>query len=326
MRKQLISIIVPVFNEEENVLRAYEAVVEELEKRDDITFEIIFTDNHSTDATFERLEELAGRDDRVRVLRFARNFGFNRSILTGYRLARGDAAIQIDSDLEDPPGIFHEFIELWQQGHDVVVGIRTRRAESSVMVLARKTFYRFLERVSDSPHQVDAGDFRLVDRSILDQLKKIDDARPYIRGLISEIASNQGSVVYARNRRQFGKSKFPISQLVKLGFEGVFAHSTVPLRIATYMGIGTAVVTTVVTGVYILGRLLAPEDWPAGFATTTVLILFGISINALFLGIIGEYIARIYQQVRKRPTVIVEKSLNMDVSGALYKLEHPDGL
>jgi polyisoprenyl-phosphate glycosyltransferase len=323
--RPFISVIVPVFNEEGNVFRAYDAIVAELGERKDIDFEIIFTDNHSTDATFERLEDLAARDTRVRVLRFARNFGFNRSILTGYRHARGDAAIQIDCDLEDPPSLLHEFIQLWRSGHDVVVGIRARRLESWAMILGRKAFYRFLDSISETPHQVDAGDFRLVDRSILDQLKVIDDAQPYVRGLISELARNQGSVAYTRNRREFGESKFPLSQLIKLGLEGVYAHSTIPLRLATYIGIGIALATALVTGVYVIGRLIAPEDWPAGFATTTVLILFGISLNALFLGIIGEYVSRIYQQVRHRPTVIVEKALNMDVSGAVYKEERRDG-
>lgn len=326
MRNQLISVIVPVFNEEENIFRAYDAIVAEFGKRQDIDFEIIFTDNHSTDDTFERLEQLAARDKRVKALRFARNFGFNRSILMGYRYALGDAAIQIDCDLEDPPSLFHEFIRLWRAGHDVVVGIRTRRLESWAMIRARKAFYRFLDRISETSHQIDAGDFRIVDRSILNQLKIIDDSQPYVRGLISELAHNQAGISYSRDRRKFGESKFPIRQLFKLALEGIYAHSTMPLRLATYVGIGIALVTTLVTGVYVIGRLVTPGGWPAGFATTTVLILFGISLNALFLGIIGEYVSRIYQQVRHRPTVIVERALNIDVAGAVYKEERRDGL
>jgi polyisoprenyl-phosphate glycosyltransferase len=313
MKKSLISIVVPVFNEEENVARAYEAICAEMNKRKDVTFEIIFTDNHSTDSTFEILQDLAARDKCVKVLRFARNFGFNRSILVGYRHARGNAAIQIDCDLEDPPSLFHDFIRLWHEGHDVVVGLRTHRAENWIMAFARKAYYRFLDVISETHHQMDAGDFRLVDKSILDQIKYIDDAQPYVRGLISEFAVNQGGIAYSRNRRKYGKSKFPLRQLISLGLDGVYAHSTVPLKIATYIGLGIALSAALITGIYIVGRLLAPEDWPAGFATTTVLILFGISLNALFLGIIGEYIARIYQQVRRRPTVIYEKVLNIDI-------------
>lgn len=326
MTKPLISIVVPVYNEEANVDRCYDALVAELGKRDDLLFEIIFTDNHSTDATYARLEVLAEKDARVKVLRFARNFGFNRSILTGYRYAAGDAAIQIDCDLEDPPSVFHDFIRLWRQGHDVVVGVRARRQENWLMVMLRKAFYRILDRISDTPHQMDAGDFRLVDRSILDQLRVIEDANPYVRGLISELARHQGSVPYARDRREFGESKFPLRQLVRLALEGVYAHSTTPLRIATYIGILIALVTAAITGIYVIGRLVSPEKWPAGFATTTVLILFGISLNGLFLGILGEYIARIYLQIRRRPTVIVEKSLNMGVAGAVYSKGRQHGL
>jgi polyisoprenyl-phosphate glycosyltransferase len=315
MAQQLISIVIPVYNEGENVDRAYEAVKSEFEGRTDLDFEIIFTDNHSGDDTFERLKCIAARDLRVRVLRFSRNFGFNRSILTGYRYAQGDAAIQIDCDLEDPPTMFHEFIRLWRAGHDVVVGVRILRVEGRVHAFLRRSFFRLLNGISEVQHEADAGDFRIVDRSILDQLRIINDAQPYVRGLISELARNQGSVAYERSTREFGKSKFPSSQLVKLALDGVFAHSTAPLRIATYIGLSVALITTCVSGFYILGKMFALRDWPSGFATTTVLILFGISLNSLLLGIIGEYLARIYQQVRGRPPVIIEKALNAEPAG-----------
>jgi dolichol-phosphate mannosyltransferase len=253
MSRQLISIIVPVYNEGENVERAYRAVKGEFEGRHDLDFEIIFTDNHSIDDTFERLKVIAARDQRVRVLRFSRNFGFNRSILTGYRHARGDAAIQIDCDLQDPPALFHEFIRLWRAGHDVVVGIRTRRVESPMQASLRRAFFRFLNRISEVQHEPEAGDFRIVDRAILNQLRTINDAQPYVRGLISELAGSQGSVAYERGQREYGQSKFPRRQLVKLALDGVFAHSTLPLRIATYVGLSVALLTACVTGFYILG-------------------------------------------------------------------------
>jgi glycosyltransferase involved in cell wall biosynthesis len=307
---QLISIVIPVYNEGKNVDRAYCAVKAEFENRNDLDFEIIFTDNHSVDDTFERLKSIAARDLRVRVLRFSRNFGFNRSILTGYRYAQGDAAIQIDCDLEDPPAAFHEFIRLWRAGHDVVVGVRTRRVEGRIQSFLRRSFFRLLNGISDVRHEADAGDFRIVDRTILDQLRIINDPQPYVRGLITELARNQGIVAYERSRREFGESKFPSSQLIKLALDGVFAHSTAPLRIATYIGLSVALVTACVSGFYILGKILALREWPSGFATTTVLILFGISLNSLLLGIIGEYLARIYQQMRGRPPVIIEKAIN----------------
>lgn len=308
----LISVIVPVFNEEDNVERAYHAIVAEFKKHPDLRYEIIFTDNASTDRTFEKLSQLAALDPEVKVLRFVRNFGFQRSILTGYRAARGNAAIQIDCDLEDPPAVFGDFIRLWQQGHDVVVGLRSQRIESRLMIALRRLYYKILDRISDGLHEVDAGDFRLVDRSILDQLHRINDTQPYVRGLISELARNQVGVHYQRNKREFGRSKFPVRQLIKLAAEGVYACSTTPLRVATYLGTMIAFLTSIMMFAYILLRLFSHTTIPEGFTTTTILILFGISLNALLLGVIGEYIGRIYTQLRNRPLVVLEKALNFN--------------
>lgn len=311
-RRTPISVVVPVYNEEHNVERAYSSIVEEFAKLPDYSYEIIFTDNHSTDGTFGKLKALAASDPDVRVMRFARNFGFHRSILTGYRHARGAAAIQIDCDLEDPPSLFPEFLRLWREGHDVVVGVRSDRPESRAMIAIRRAFYQLLDRISEVPQAVDAGDFRLIDRKIIEQLKNIEDAQPYVRGLISELARNQTGVAYSRQKREFDKSKFPLPELVRLAMSGILSYSVEPLRVATYLGIFVSLVTAVMTCGYVIARLLTHNPWPSGFATTTVLILCGISLNAIFLGVIGEYIGRIYIQARKRPTVIVEQSLNID--------------
>ncbi|MES2985231.1 MAG: glycosyltransferase family 2 protein [Pseudomonadota bacterium] len=312
MAKPLISVIVPVYNEEANIVKAYEAITREFAGLPDYDVEIIFTDNHSTDRSFALLTDLAHAHPHVKVLRYARNFGFHRSILTGYRYAKGDAAIQIDCDLEDPTSVFPDFLRLWREGHDVVVGVREGRNEGWHMIKIRRVFYRLLNQISDSPHVMDAGDFRLTDRHILDQLQHIDDADPYVRGLISELANRQGEVRYTRHKREHGESKFPFWQLVRLAMNGIFSYSTAPLRVATYMGIAISLVTALLTAFTILARLFLNAPWPSGFATTTVLILFGISLNAIFLGIIGEYVGRIYNQVRRRPTVIIERALNIE--------------
>lgn len=319
MNKIFLSIIVPVFNEEANIFRAYSAIKVELESFKNIDFEIIFTDNHSTDSTFDEILKIACLDNRIKCLRFSRNFGFNRSILTGYRCATGDAAIQIDCDLEDPPSLFLDFIKLWKDGHDVVVGLRIKRQENLLLVYVRKIFYKLLNSISDTPHLTDAGDFRLVDRSILNQLKFIDDAKPYVRGLISELAINQATIKYTRNKREYGKSKFNFWQLIRFGLGAIFAYSVLPLRIATFVGIAVAFATLILCIFYIFARFVWPELWPAGFATTSVLILLGISLNSLFLGVLSEYVARIYLQGRRRPSVIIEKSININLAGSLYK-------
>jgi dolichol-phosphate mannosyltransferase len=312
----LISIVLPVYNEEGNVERAHAEISKTFETIAGTEIEFIFADNHSTDATFEKLKMLAAKDGRVRVLRYARNFGFNRSVLTGYRHAKGDAAIQIDADLEDPPEIMREFVRLWRQGHDVVVGVRASRRESAILIAMRRAYYWLIDLISEEHHEMDAGDFRLVDRTILDQLRLIRDTKPYVRGLVSELASNQASVPYARAKRAAGQSKFRLGALVKLALEGIYSQSTAPLQLASFLGLAIAVLTTLLSGVYVVLRLIQP-NWPPGLATTELLILFGISMNSIFLGIIGEYVGRIYTQIRDRPLVIVERAINIETNESL---------
>jgi dolichol-phosphate mannosyltransferase len=314
---KLISVVLPVYNEEQNVRRAYSEISSVLEQVDDVEAEFIFADNHSTDGTFAELRTLAAEDKRIRVLRYSRNFGFNRSLLAAYRHAAGDAAIQIDCDLEDPPRIMIDFIRLWREGHDAVLGIRAKRQESRLLSTTRRLYYSLLNAISEERHEVDAGDFRLLDRRILDQLLLIRDTRPYVRGLVSELARNEASVPYSRDKRISGESKFRFWALVRLALDGIFSQSIVPLRLASFAGFSIAILTAVVSGVYATLRIVSPENWPRGLATTTILILFGISINAIFLGIIGEYVGRIYTQVRDRPLVVVEDAINIDTSSAL---------
>jgi polyisoprenyl-phosphate glycosyltransferase len=309
---RLISIVIPVFNEERNVRLAYDEVNRVLGAvKDRYEVEFVFTDNHSTDGTFAELTRLAAEDKRVKVIRFNRNYGFQRSLMTAYRHASGDAAIQIDCDLQDPPALFPTFLNLWEQGHDVVVGARQNRPEPAWLLAMRRIFYRLLNAIAEHPITPDAGDFRLVDRKVLDHLKQIDDMNPYIRGLIASFAVNEAQVPYNRNARQHGDSKFPVSKLIGFALNGIFGHSVLPLRIASWCGLVIAILTALLGAYYIIGALTFGLTAPRGFATTTVLILFGISLNAIFLGIIGEYISRIYQQVRQRPLTVAECTLNL---------------
>jgi len=310
--RKLISVIVPVLNEQNNIARAYAEVCRVFEEIGRYDLEIIFTDNHCADRTPEILADIARVDPRVKVVRFARNFGFQNSVLTGYRLAKGDAAFQLDCDLQDPPSSFPDFLALWEKGHDVVVGVRRHRHESRLMQLARKSYYRLVQKFSDDNLVADGGDFRLVDRSILDQLRSIHEAHPYTRGLISSLAKRQIGTPIDRDRRLFDRSKFPLRRLFSLAMDGVLAHSVLPLRLATYFGFIMAGGLFLLACGYTIGRLLAGSDWPSGFATLAVLIAMGASLNAIFLGIIGEYVGRIYSQVRQRPNTVIEYTINLD--------------
>ena len=309
--RRLITICVPVFNEELNIEPLHAALLPIMDQLSDrYDFELLFTDNHSTDHTFEALERLAARDVRVRAIRFSRNFGFQRSIATGYANARGDAAIQIDCDLQDPPALVVEFVRKWEQGYKVVYGVRSSRKESWWMNFVRKMFYRIIDSLSEDELPLDAGDFRLLDRCVLDELQKFEDNQPYLRGTIAALGFDQIGIPYDRAERQRGASKFSFSELIGLALDGILNHSVVPLRIATYLGLAISVLTFAGILAYGIGRLFFGTNWPPGFTTIIILILGSLSLNALFLGIIGEYLGRIYRQVKRRPLTVTEREIN----------------
>jgi glycosyltransferase involved in cell wall biosynthesis len=308
---KLLSIIVPVYNEEANVEPLYDAVNQTLERlADRYRWEFVFTDNCSTDCTFERLNRLAARDSRVRIYRFTRNFGFQRSILTGYRLARGDAAVQIDCDLQDPPELILEFVRLWEAGFKVVYGVRRSRPDPALLHMMRRVFYRVIARLSSDNLPVDAGDFRLIDRCVLDLLHLYRDENPYLRGYIGSLGYQQVGVPYDRSERKHGESSFRFGSLVDLAVDGIVSHSTLPLRLASVVGLGLSILATLAIAVYFLLWLAHDKSWPAGFATLAFLVLLSLALNAIFLGIIGEYLARIYSQVKPHPLTIVERMVD----------------
>ena len=307
--RKLISIVVPVYNEEANIVPFHEAVVRELAPlAATYDFEFVFTDNHSSDGTFRLLQELAARDKRVRVYRFSRNFGYQRSIMTGYSRAEGDAAIQLDVDLQDPPELIERFLAEWEQGADVVYGIRIKRQESRLINVQRVLFYRLIDRLSEEKIPVDAGDFRLISRRVMELLKSFDDAQPYLRGTIATLGFKQVGIPYSRNARMRGESKFPFSKLVSLAIDGILNHSVVPLRLSTYFGLIVSTLTLLFALGYTVAKLIFSSQWPAGFATLAILSLMSLSINAMLLGIIGEYLGRMYRQMKKQPLTIVEET------------------
>ncbi|XEN33276.1 polyisoprenyl-phosphate glycosyltransferase (plasmid) [Ensifer sp. WSM1721] len=308
--KPLISVLIPAFNEEANVRRAYAAIVETFSDLPGYNYEIIFTDNHSTDRTFQILQEIAREDRRVRVIRFSRNVGYQHSLLVAYKAASGDCSVQIDCDLQDPPQLIPQMIALWHQGHQVVYGVRRSLTDGWFTALIRRRFYRFINALSEDELPLNAGEFRLVDRRVLDELRRVDDTSPYLRGLISAMGFSQIGFEYDRQARVAGESKFPFRAMFALAVDGILNHSLIPLRIASITSLIMGTATFLLLVGYFIGKLIFGQDWPAGFATTTILILLSITLNAIFLGIIGEYIGRIFMQSKRRPTPIIEASLN----------------
>ncbi len=308
--KKKISIIVPVLNEEENIFNFYEVVTKTMaDLSDKYNYEIIFTDNHSGDTTFELLKELHKKDSRVLAYRFSRNVGYQHSILAGYLKATGDAVIQLDCDLQDPPELISTFLDLWESGYQVVYGIRKGRKENFILHAARRIFYKVTNWLAEDELPVDAGDFRLIDREVVEVLRITDHAQPYLRGTIASIGFKQIGVEYNRNVREHGESKFTFSKLVGLAMDGIFNHSILPLRLSTFFGLSVIIVTLIGIVTYVVLRLFYNVEWPAGFTTIVVLNLISLGVNALFFGIIGEYIARIYKQVKKSHFVVVEQEL-----------------
>ncbi|QGJ70090.1 Glycosyl transferase involved in cell wall bisynthesis [Planctomycetales bacterium 10988] len=307
-----LSIVVPVLNEQANIEPLYHAVTEVMGAlADQYTFELLFTDNHSSDQTLDKIKALAANDQRVRAIRFSRNVGFQRSILVGYLSATGDAVLQLDCDLQDPPELIPDFLRYWEQGYRVVYGVRVKRgSEAWWLTMARKTFYRLVNLLSEDPIPLDAGDFRLVDRRVIEELRQIDDLQPYLRGMIATLGFRQLAVEYERRDRNQGESKFSFSDLLSLALDGILSQSVLPLRFSSYGGLCLSAAAFLLGIWYLLSRFFFGHQWPAGWATLVFLNLFSLGMNAFMFGIVGEYLGRIYKQVKHRPLAIIEEEVN----------------
>lgn len=273
--KPLISISIPVLNEADNLDALYARLSALATKMSDrCSMEFVFTDNRSTDSTWKRLGELAAVDSRVRAIRFSKNVGFQRSILANFLHTRGDAVMQIDADLQDPPELLETFFCLWRQGFDVVYGVRRKRKESALLNLSRRFGYWLINQISEHPIPQNVGDFRLVDRKVVRAVTQIHTPNPYLRGMIAGLGFQQTGVVYNRDARTAGESKFNMSRLVRLGLTAIFNHSAVPLRIATLIGFVMIGVSFLGALYFIALKLLEPQ----GLASIHVLVLFGIGL------------------------------------------------
>lgn len=317
----LISILIPCYNEEENIRNCHARVAAVLDGLTDLEAEIIFTDNHSTDRTFALLREIAEADPRVRVFRFSRNVGYQSSVMFAYKAARGDCAIQLDSDLQDPPELIPQMLDLWRQGNQVVYGIRRSLPDGPVVAALRRAFYWFIDRISADDLPRNAGEFRLTDRVILDQIRRSEDRSPYMRGMISAMGFRQTGFEYDRAARVAGHSKFPFRAMLGLAVDGLVNHSLLPLRLASTVSLLAGLLTFLVLLGYLVGKLLFGQEWPPGFATLAILLLMSMTLNAMFLGILGEYIGRIFLQTKNINAPIVEAALNAPGPVTPFRME-----
>lgn len=307
----LVSIAIPVLNEAENIENLYNKLSSLSDKMvDRCVFEFVFTDNHSSDNTWFILNQIAASDRRVRGLRFSKNIGFQKSILANYMHTRGEAVVQLDADIQDPPELIEKFFEKWQAGYQVVYGIRRKRKESWFLNIFRKFGYWIINLLSQNSIPMNVGDFRLVDRQVLEVILKAKHQAPYVRGLVADAGFSQTGIIYDRNYREAGLSKFNLPKLIGLGLDAIFNHSTIPLRLASFFGFAMLLMSLVGAGYYITLKTINPT-LPEGLASIHVLVIFGIGLNSFLLGIIGEYILRIYLTVRNEPLANIQHTLNI---------------
>jgi len=301
----LISIVTPCYNEEENVDALHEQVRNVFsEKLADLEYEHIFIDNASTDKTELKLRGLAAKDPRVKVIFNNRNFGHIRSPVYAMLQARGDAVILIVADLQDPPAMIVDFIRDWRTGWKIVLGVKTGSEESALMFAVRKAYYNFISRVSETRLIKNFTGFGLYDRSVIEQVRKIDDPYPYFRGLISELGYPVRQIEYHQPARIRGITSNNFYRLYDMAMLGITNHSKVPLRLATMLGFATSAFSLVVAVGYVIAKLVFWNQFQLGIAPLIISIFFFASVQLFFIGVLGEYIGSIYTQVLRRPMVV----------------------
>lgn len=305
----VISIVCPMHNEEESLAAFFARLLPVLESLGE-PFEIICVNDGSLDTTLERLLDTRRQEPRIRVLDLSRNFGKEAALTCGIDHARGDAVIPIDADLQDPPELIVEMVRLWRQGFDVVLAQRMDR--STDHVLKRKTaewFYRLHNAISEPAIPPNVGDFRLMDRKVVEALKLLLERQRFMKGLFAWVGFRQAVIPYAREARQAGESKFSGWRLWNFALEGITSFSTAPLRIWTYLGL-TIALTSFVFGAFIIGRvILLGRDLP-GYASLITMMLFLGGVQLIGMGVLGEYLGRIYSETKGRPIYIVRDSHN----------------
>lgn len=310
----LVSVVVPCYNEEPVIRETHSRLVSVLEQLGRDEFEILYVNDGSRDRTLEILEELQKGDERIRVLSFSRNFGHQIAVTAGLDNAEGDAVVLIDADLQDPPAVILEMVERWRDGYHVVYGMRTDRpGETRFKLWTAKMFYRLLNRLSDVEIPLDVGDFRLMDRRVVDVMQAMPERDRYLRGMVSWVGFRQIAVMYRREPRFAGESKYPLFKMLKFATDGIISFSIVPLRLAVWAGVFAIFMAFAGIVYALIVRLYFSEThWVRGWTSTFVAILFLGGVQLIFLGFIGEYIGRIYGEVKRRPLYILQERLGFE--------------
>lgn len=309
--KVLCSIVVPVYNEELVIMETYKRLKTVMDGLNE-PYELIFVNDGSRDATAKIAGNICDTDKHVKFVDFSRNFGHQIAITAGMDYSTGDAIVVIDADLQDPPEIIPEMIRKWREGYDVVFGKRIKRqGETFFKKLTAKVFYRFLKSMTEVDIPVDTGDFRLIDRKVCNALKEVNEKSRYVRGIISWLGFKSIGVEFVREKRFAGETKYPLKKMVKFAFDAVASFSYKPLKLASYAGVTISIVSFLYLLV-VLYQGLFTNSTITGWASTLAVSLFFNGIILIILGIVGEYIGRIYDEVKGRPLYIVRDAVNFD--------------
>lgn len=311
-QQRLLSVIIPCFNEEDVLQEMHLRVRMIGPQLDDLDYEIIYVDDGSRDHTPEILDMLQCTDPHVRIVRLSRNFGHQIAVTAGLEHAAGDAAVLIDADLQDPPELIPEMVAKWRDGYDVVYAERiSREGETRFKLATARAFYRVLNRLAETPIPLDTGDFRLIDRRVVEALREMPEHYRFVRGLVSWAGYRQIAVPYRRVSRYAGESKYPLAKMLRFAFDGITSFSVVPLRIVTGMGFAASLLATAGI-IYALALRLFTSNWVTGWTALFIGLLFIGGVQLLSLGIIGEYVGRIYGEVKRRPLYLVRELLGFE--------------
>ena len=308
----VISVVVPCFNEEEGIAACHARLSSVLQSTGE-SYEIVYIDDGSKDHTGELLRRIHLQDSRVVVLRLSRNFGHQPAVSAGLDLANGDCAVILDADLQDPPELIPRMLELWRSGFQVVYGVRdSREGESGFKLWTAKSFYRLINRLSDIDIPLDTGDFRLVDRAVVEAFRRMPERHRLIRGMSSWIGFSQVGFKYHRAKRFAGTTKYPVGKMMSLALDGIVSFSTLPLRLVTMVGFFAALIAFLGI-VYSLAVRLFTHTWVRGWAISFIGMLFMSGAQMLCIGVLGEYIGRIYTESKQRPLYLLREVLRAPI-------------
>ncbi|MBY0597564.1 glycosyltransferase family 2 protein [Bacillus bingmayongensis] len=309
--EKLISIIVPMYFEEEVAQECYNRL-KSVTLQNNINYEFVFVNDGSIDRTMEILKGISAKDPRAKIVNFARNFGHQIAVTAGIDVAKGDAIVIIDADLQDPPEVIPELIAKWEEGYEVVYAKRKQRnGETWFKLVTAKYFYRFLNYMSDMDIPKDTGDFRLIDRKVADVFKQMTERNRFVRGMMSWIGFRQTYIEYERDERFAGETKYPLKKMIKFASDGIIAFSTKPLRMVMTLGLISVLISIAVLIYSVIVKIIG-QDIQTGWASLMVAITFFSGMQLLGLGIVGQYVARIYDESKNRPIYVVKETVNIE--------------